>query len=87
MKQVVQVVEVSGEGLESLLGKRVTLFCVNYIYTGELQGVNDRFVKLSNAGIVYETGPLTTGGWKDMQPLPGEWYVQTASIESYGVLK
>ena len=28
------------EGLEKLLGKKVTLFCLNYIYTGTLVGVN-----------------------------------------------
>lgn len=29
-----QVIEVDNEGLISLLGKKVTLFCMNYIYTG-----------------------------------------------------
>ena len=39
MKKIVQ--EVTGEGLEKLLGERVTLFCANYIYTGVLAGVNE----------------------------------------------
>jgi len=60
---------------------------MNYIYTGDLTGVNDSCVLLSNAAIVYETGPLTDGKWKDAQSLPGEWYVQTAAIESFGKLK
>lgn len=37
MKKLIQ--EVEGEGLIALLGKRVTLFCMNYIYTGDLVGV------------------------------------------------
>lgn len=87
MKQLVQVKEVEGEGLVGLMGQRVTLFCAAYIYTGKLVGVNDTFVKLEDPSIVYETGPLTTGTWQDAQKLPRGWYVQTAMIESFGVLK
>ena len=85
MKKLVE--EVSGEGMESLIGERVTLFCMNYIYTGKLIGVNSTCVLLSDAAIVYETGELTSGTWKDAQSLPHEWYVQTAAIESFGLLK
>jgi len=74
-------------GLKTLVGKRVTLFCVNYIYTGKLIGVNDSFVILSEPAIVFETGPLGTKKWKDAQNLPKDWYVQRNSIESFGVLK
>ena len=79
--------EISGEGLEKLLGKRVTLFCLNYIYTGKLIGVNASCVLLDQASIVYETGVLTDATWKDAQPLPHAWYVQITAIESFGVLK
>ena len=75
------------EGLVSLMGERVTLMCGCYFYTGRLVGVNDDCVKLEDAGIVYETGELTSGNWKDMQELPGSWYVQISSIESFGLLK
>ena len=87
MKQLVQVTEVDGEGLEGLMGQNVTLFCMNYIYTGKLVGVNASFVKLENAHIVYETGELGTNNWKDAQKLPHAWYVQKASVESFGILK
>lgn len=87
MKRLVQVTEVEGEGLIALIGKRVTLFCANYIYTGELIGVNESFVLLKNAAIVYETGPLDSGDWADAQSLPHDWYVTTGSIESFGELK
>ena len=85
MKKIVE--EVSGEGLEKLLGERVTLFCAVYIYTGKLVGVNDNCVLLTDAAIVYETGPLLDGKWKDAQPLPHDWYVMRGMIESFGVLK
>lgn len=85
--QPVEVIEVSGEGLVGLLGKRVTLFCMNYIYTGTLAGVNDTCVLLEDAAVVYETGELSNKEWKDVQALPNAWYVQVAAIESFGVLK
>lgn len=85
MKKIVE--EVSGEGLQKFLGERVTLFCINYIYTGKLISVNDSCILLSDASIVYETGELTSKEWKDAQKLPNDWYVQTASIESFGVMK
>ena len=83
----VLVTEKEGEGLEALMGQRVTLFCMNYIYTGKLIGVNQTCVKLSDAAIVYETGVLTDKTWKDAQSLPQDWYVSTSAIESFGILK
>ena len=85
MRKIVE--EISGEGLDKLLGERVTLFCLNYIYTGKLMGVNTSCVLLEDAAIVYETGELTDTKWKDAQKLPNAWYVQTCCIESFGVLK
>jgi hypothetical protein len=87
MKKLVEVHEVEGEGLDSLLGETVTLFCGVYIYTGKLVGINDTCVKLEDAGIVYETGSFTSKGWKDCQNLPNDWYVATQAIESFGILK
>ena len=88
MKQIVTVTEVEGEGLEALLGTNVLIYAMNYIYAGELVGVNSTFVKLKKAKVVYETGPYNTSGYKDAQDLPGEnWYVQTAAIESFGTGK
>lgn len=81
------VTEDKAEGLMKLIGKRVTLFCLNYIYTGTLSGVNETCVKLTDAGIVYETGELMTTSWQDMQKLPNAWYVQLSAVESFGVLK
>ena len=85
MKKI--VTEVEGEGLEKLLGERVTLFCANYIYTGILSGVNESCVLLTSAAVVYETGPFGDKAWKDAQSLPDDWYVQRDAIESFGKLK
>mgnify|MGYP001412429069 FL=1 len=87
MKKLVSVTEVNGEGLEGLMGERITLFCVNYIYTGKLVGINEQYVKLEDAAIVYETGPYTEKGWKDAQALPNAVYVMLSGIESFMVLK
>ena len=87
MKKIVTVSEVEGEGLIALMGKRVMLFCMNYIYTGQLVGVNATCVLLTDAAIVYETGELTSPAWKDAQKLPHNWYVQIAAIESFGTMK
>ena len=85
MKKIVN--EVQGEGLDKLLGERVTLFCMNYIYTGTLTGVNDTCVLLTDASIVYETGGFNEKDWRDAQKLPHDWYVEISAIESFGKLK
>jgi hypothetical protein len=85
MKKIVE--EVSGEGLEALLGETVTLLCVNYFYTGKLVGVNETCVLLDEPKIIYETGAWSSSEWKDAQGLPNSIYVQTSAIESFGVMK
>ena len=87
MKKIVSVQEVDGEGLVGLMGQRVTLFCANYIYTGNLTGVNDTCVLLEDAGIVYETGSFTEKNWKDYQRVANKIYVTTHSIEMFTVAK
>jgi hypothetical protein len=86
MKVLVEHTE--NEGLESLMGKVITLFCINYIYTGKLVGVNDTCVKLEDPKIVYETGSFNETNWKDAQLLPHKYfYVARQAVESFGELK
>lgn len=85
MKRIIESNETCG--FETLLGDNITLFCLNYIYTGKLVGVNDTFVELESAKIVYETGDFSESAWKDAQPLPHNWQIQIAAIESWGLLK
>lgn len=85
MEKIVKQVET--EGIKKLLGKRITVYCCRYIYTGELTGIDDECILLTDAGIVYETGSYDEKEWKDMQKLPNDWYIQKQSIESFGILK
>jgi hypothetical protein len=88
MKVIQKVCEVSGEGLESLIGKKVILFCINYIYHGTLVGVNTTCVKLESPSIIYSTGDFQDKAYADIQSLCVEnIYVQTAAIESFGLGK
>jgi len=82
-----RLVETTGEGLEAYLGQKITLFGLVYIYTGVLSGVNECDVELTDAKIVYETGELKSGEWKDAQLLPSPWFVRTSAIESWGPAK
>ena len=87
MKQIVTVTEVENEGLDCLMGQGVTFFCGNYIYTGKLVGVNDEYVKLEDAAIVFETGSFSDKEWKKSESLPKPVYVMKSFIESFMVLK
>ena len=85
MRKIVE--EVDNEGLIKLIGETVTLWCMNYIYTGKLVGVSADCVLLKDAYVVYETGELNTKEWKDAQKLPNDWYVRIQCVESFGILK
>ena len=69
-----RIVEETGEGLEKLLGERITLFCLNYMYTGKLVGINERYVLLTDPAAVA-------------QKLPHELYVMLACVEAFGLMK
>lgn len=83
MKKIVNCVDVDGEGLVGILGETVVLFCLNYIYSGKLAGVNEHDVLLTDASIVYKTGGLCDKDFKDAQKVPNDLYVRVSSIESY----
>ena len=87
-KIVAETVEdIEEEGFLALLGKTITCFGAIYIYTGKLVGVNKTCIKLESPKIVYETGSFTDKNWKTAEALPNEMYIQTAMIESFGVVK
>ena len=88
MKVLQNVVEVQDEGMLSLIGENVEIFCGIYIYAGKLVGVNDKCVKLENPHIVYETGEFTAKKYKDAQHMGKEvHYITTNFIESFGITK
>lgn len=83
MKKLVKVEEVAGEGLLALMGEEVLVFCMNYNYTGVLVGVNETYIKLENAHMVFETGSFSDAKYKDSQKLFGDHYIQLSAIESF----
>ena len=87
MKKSVQIVEVEDEGFLALMDEVITIFSLNYIYTGKLIGVNDTCVLLEDPSIVYETGDFSNKKWADAQKLPNQLYVQMNCIESFGIVK
>jgi len=82
-----RIVETQDGGFDAVLGEKVTLFCGVYIYTGKLVGVNADHLELSEPKLVYETGELTSGAWKDAQELPSPWRVMKQGVESWGPAK
>ena len=87
MKILTKIEEKSDEGFLALIGQTITVFCMNYIWTGELVGVNDSQIKLANPKLVFETGAFNTKEWKDAQALPSDFYIRLSAVEAYGVLK
>lgn len=81
------VIDDGKHAMEQLIGERVTFFCMNYIYTGKLSGINETCVLLTEAAVVYETGGFMDAKWRDAQSLPHDWYVQLSAIESFGVIR
>ena len=83
-----KIIEVSDEGFDGLLGKRVLIMTAGYFYEGILEGVNKSFIKITDAHIVYETGKFSDLDYKDRQKLhQNDWYLQLGLIESYGLSK
>jgi len=82
MKRLVE--EVQGEGLESLLGETVWVWCMNYTYAGKLIGVNTDDILLEDASVVYETGSFSSDEYEDSQKLNQNLYIRITAIESYG---
>ena len=86
MKRIVE--DADAQGMEAFLGEKIFLLCANYFYAGKLVGVNESFVELEEAAIVYETGDWAASTYADSQRLPGKtWRVQLGAVESYGMGK
>lgn len=83
MKKLVELKEVDNEGLIGLLGKNVLVFCMNYIYTGKISGVNTHDILLEDPRIVYQTGSFESKSFEDAQRLSRPLYIRVSGIESY----
>ncbi len=78
-------VQTSGSAPEP--GKISIMTAKAIVNAGKLVGVNDAYVKLEGAKVVYETGAFTESAWEDAQNLPNDWYIQLSAVESFGRLK
>jgi hypothetical protein len=87
MKILKTIEENENEGLMSLIGQRVTFYCLDYIYCGDLIGVNDVQIKLQNCKIVYDTGAFEKTTWETAEKFPNDWFIRLSAVTSYGVLK
>jgi len=81
--------EKSETALAELIGDDVTLFCVNYFYHGKLAAINDVFVTLQDAAIIYDTGSWPDGEdvnneYADAQRIGGDINVCIAAVEAFG---
>jgi len=86
VKVETKVVDEEG-GLITLLGKRVFFHCANYNYAGKLTGVNENQAELSEAEVVFETGPYASmsKGFKLSERVSstGKLFVRFSAIEAY----
>jgi len=86
MKRVVKFEESEKSPLEEMAGQYVQLWCLNYIYSGKLVGVNDSEVILVDSQVVYETGKLIDKGWNYSESTGvDELVVRLSAIESYSL--
>jgi len=84
MKKLAKIVEVEGDHLASALGQKVLIFGVRYNYSGVMVEVNDKFLKLTEAVIVFDTGDFAAKDWAVSEtPKSSEIYVNIAAIESW----
>jgi hypothetical protein len=80
---VKRIVETKEGGFEAMLGEKIQVWCMIYIYAGTLVGINDDHIELRDARVVYETGPLQDTNWKDAQPTKGTLRIMKQAIESW----
>jgi hypothetical protein len=80
-----KLVEDANEGMESLLGETVTIFCANYFYTGKLSGVNDDCIKIDEPEIVYDTGSWSKKAYENTERMVAldSLYIQKNAIEAF----
>lgn len=69
------------------LGACYTFICSRFVYWGKLEAISDDGYWLTNAYIIYETGPWKDPRWQSYEKLPTGWYLPKLTVESVGVGK
>jgi hypothetical protein len=73
--------------MEELVGETYLFQCARYIYHGEVSFVNNDYITLKNASVVFNTGDYDDKEADDMQKLPKGVNITRASIEAFYKLK
>ena len=75
------VVEV--DSISDFIGKKLAFQCARYIYFGKVEKVNETFIELSDASIIFDTGGFSNTKPDDIQGMPKEKvYLMRQSIET-----
>lgn len=76
------------QDLLNLIGEKVVLLGVNYLYYGVLTEVYEDNVSLQGAKIVFETGNITDAKFKDESEMySSKWNIMLSAVESFGGYK
>ena len=73
--------------MEDLIGETYCFQCARYIYHGRVKLINESFITLEDAGVVFETGEYSDKKAKDLQDLPNGVKIMSQSIEAFYRLK
>ena len=73
--------------MEDLIGETYCFQCARYIYHGTVKFVNESYITLKDAGVVFETGEYSSKYAEDLQKLPNGVKIMRQSIEAFYKLK
>ena len=66
------------------IGAYCFFVCPRFFYWSRVQAVSDESIFLTDAYIIYETGPWKDEQWQTMEKLPCDWAVSRGAVEFYG---
>jgi len=70
------------DSINDFVGQKLAFQCARYIYFGKIKKVNEVFIELEDACIVYDTGEWSNSKASDIQKSPkGKIYLMRQSIE------
>lgn len=64
-----------------------TFICSRFIYWGRVKVISDDGYWLSDAFIIYETGPWKDPKWQSYERLPNGWHIPKIAVECIGIGK
>jgi len=71
------------ESMSDFVGQKLAFQCARYIYFGKVEKVNETFIELSDAQMVFDTGEFSSKTPSNAQDLPKErTFLMRQSIEN-----